>query len=814
MITHRSFTPEPWGLREYELDLSILAQTESLYALSNGHLGWRGNFDGGEPFVINGTYLNAFYEERPLPYPETAYGFPEAGQQLVNITDGKIIRLLIDDEIYDVRYGQLLEHDRFLDFRAGVLERRIKWRSPAGKAIRISSTRMVSFAERSVAAIVYEVEPLDELTRFVVQSELVANEPVQAAAIDDPRAATAADSTLVPEDVWQGDRKVILVHSTRRSGLRVAAGMDHLIEAPDRSSVATESSPDLGRVTAAAALEPGSRLLIVKFVAYAWSSVRSVPALRDQVDAALSEARLGGWEGLARRQREYLDHFWDQADIVIDGDPEIQQAVRFGLFHVLQAAARAEERAIGAKGLTGPGYDGHTFWDAGTFVGQVLTYTHPGGVASALRWRHSTLPMARARAEQLGLKGAAFPWRTIHGEEASGYWPASTAAAHINADIADDVVRYVGATEDVEFERDYGVELLVETARLWASVGHFQEGTFRIDGVTGPDEYSALADNNIYTNLMAQRNLLAAAAAVERHPDRAAELNVQPDEVTTWRSAAAAMVVPFDHRLGVHEQSEGFTRHQVWDFEHTTPDQYPLLLHFPYFDLYRKQVVKQADLVLALHLRGDAFSHEEKLKNFNYYERLTVRDSSLSAATQAVIAAEVGYLDLAYDYLAEAALIDLEDLEHNVRDGLHLAALAGGWIGVVAGLGGMRDYGSILEFAPKLPPGLSRIAFTIVYRGRRLKVEIGRRSATYELLEGAPLEIRHYGQPVLLEPGSPSRRGNPARPRGLPPRPVQPPGRAPLPRSQFRRDIVSPGPARGSRSRSSPGGPSAAIPDR
>jgi alpha,alpha-trehalose phosphorylase len=814
LITHRAFTCEPWGLRERDLDLAILAQTESLFALSNGHIGLRGNLDGGEPFVINGTYLNAFYEARPLPYAETAYGFPEAGQELVNITDGKIIRLLVDDEIFDVRYGELLEHERFLDFRAGVLERRVKWRSPAGKAVSISSTRIVSFAERSVAAVVYEVEPLDELTRLVVQSELVANEPVQAARIDDPRAATAPDSTLVPEDVWQGDRKVILVHSTRRSGLRVAAGMDHVIEAPDRSTVATESSPELGRVTVAAALQPGSRLRIVKFVAYAWSSVRSVPALRDQVDAALSEARLGGWEGLARRQRKYLDHFWDQADIVIDGDPEIQQAVRFGLFHVLQSAARAEERAIGAKGLTGPGYDGHTFWDSGTFAGQVLTYTHPGCVASALRWRHSTLPMARARAQQLGLKGAAFPWRTIHGEEASGYWPASTAAFHINADIADDVVRYIGATEDVDFEREYGVELLVETARLWASVGHFQQATFRIDGVTGPDEYSALADNNLYTNLMAQRNLRAAAAAVARHPDRAAELNVQPDEIADWEEAAAAMVVPFDPRLGVHEQSEGFTRHQVWDFEHTTPDMYPLLLHFPYFDLYRKQVLKQADLVLALHLRGDAFSPEEKLRNFNYYEPLTVRDSSLSACTQSVIAAEVGYLDLAYDYLGEAALIDLEDLEHNVRDGLHIAALAGAWIGVVAGFGGMRDYGSVLEFAPKLPPAVSSIAFTIVYRGRRLKVDIGRRSATYELLEGAPLTIRHYGQPVSLQPGSPARRSNPARPRRLPPRPAQPPGRAPLPRGQFRRGIVNPAKAPASRARSSPGGPSAATQHR
>ena len=235
--------------------------------------------------------------------------------------------------------------------------------------------------------------------------------------------------------------------------------------------------------------------------------------------------------------------------------------------------------------------------------------------------------------------------------------------------------------DDSGFARDIGLELLVETARLWRSLGHHDAaGRFRIDGVTGPDEYSAVADNNVYTNLMAQRNLRAAADAVERYPDRAADLAVDDEETASWRDAAQAMLVPYDKALGVHPQAEGFTQHQVWDFEHTTPEQYPLLLHFPYFDLYRKQVVKQADLVLALHLRGDAFSDEEKARNFAYYERLTVRDSSLSACTQAVIAAEVGHLELAFDYLSEAALIDLDDIEHNTRDGLHIASLAGTWI--------------------------------------------------------------------------------------------------------------------------------------
>lgn len=375
--------------------------------------------------------------------------------------------------------------------------------------------------------------------------------------------------------------------------------------------------------------------------------------------------------------------------------------MRFALFHTLQAGARAERRAIAAKGLTGPGYDGHAFWDTETFVLPVLTYTAPHAARDALCWRHATLDRARQRARLLGFEGAAFPWRTIDGQECSGYWPAGTAAFHVSADIADAVGRYQAAAADPAFEREIGLELLVETARLWRSLGHHDaRGGFRIDGVTGPDEYSAVADNNVYTNLMAQRNLRLATDAVERHADRAAELGVDAEEAAAWRDAAQAMLIPFDEQLGVHPQAEGFTEHQRWDFAPTTPEQYPLLLHFPYVDLYRKQVVKQADLVLALHLRGDALSQEQKASNFAYYEPLTVRDSSLSACTQAVIAAEVGNLELAYDYLGEAALMDLGNLEHNTADGLHIASLAGAWIVAVAGFGGMRDHDGVLSFAP------------------------------------------------------------------------------------------------------------------
>jgi alpha,alpha-trehalose phosphorylase len=778
MIKQSEFAEEPWLLREAGLDLDRLAQTESVFALSNGHIGWRGNLDEGEPHGLPGTYLNGVYESRPMPAGEAFYGRPESGQTVINVTNGRLIRLFVDDEPFDVRYGKLVSHERVLDFRAGTLARQAEWTSPVGGSVRVRSTRLVSFSHRAVAAICYEVEPVDASVQVAVQSELMANEQLPPGATADPRAAAVLEHPLEAEYHAAHENAVVLVHKTRHSGLRVAAAMDHLIDAPAAMRVDSQVTGAGGLITAAVVLEPGQRFRLIKFVSYGWSSQRSLTALRDQVFAALTGARRIGWDGLVAAQRAYLDEFWSRADVEVHGDVEIQQAVRFGLFHVLQAGARGEERPIPAKGLTGPGYDGHAFWDTEAFVLPVLTLTAPDAAASALRWRRSTLPAAQQRAAQLGFKGAAFPWRTIAGQECSGYWPAGMAAFHVNADIASAVVRYVDASGDEEFARAEGLDLLVNTARLWRSLGHHDgAGRFHIAGVTGPDEYSAIADDNVYTNLMARDNLLAAARAAEKYPDRARELSVDPEETAEWRDAAQAMFVPFDETLGVHQQAEAFTRHQVWDFDSTPPDHYPLLLNYSYFDLYRKQVVKQADLVLAMQLCGGAFTAEQKRRNFDYYEALTVRDSSLSASTQAVVAAEVGHVGLAFDYLGEAALMDLDDLEHNTRDGVHIASLAGTWIALVWGFGGLRHFDGTVSFAPRLPEGINRLAFTIMIRGRKLRVEVTHAAARYLLADGEPLDIQHYGGQLTLSAGDPQDRPIPEIPAQ--PRPSQPHGREP-----------------------------------
>jgi alpha,alpha-trehalose phosphorylase len=779
----RPTSSDTWKLREIGFDPERLGHLESLFALSNGHIGLRGTLDEGEPRRLPGSYLNGLYEERLLPHAEAGYGFPESGQTVVNVADGKLIRLLVGDSPLDLSYGEIIDHERTLDLRTGILHRRTEWRSPNGRSVRVRSQRLVSLTRRSIAAINYEVEPIDDEGDLYVaiQSDLLANDVVGGAPSSDPRHA-ARVPPLIGELSGCKDTRAVLGHTTQSSRLRMAVGMDHELELPDRSTTSSDVNTDVARFTVSARLPAGSKLRLVKYLAYGWSSRRSAHALRDQVEGALATSKLSGWDVLVAEQRKFLDNHWATADVELEGDDEMQQAIRVAMFHVLQSSVRAERRAIPAKGLTGPGYDGHTFWDTESYVLPVLTYTTPGAARDALIWRHSTLDKARERAAVLGQKGAAFPWRTINGAECSGYWPAGTAAFHINADIADAVARYFSATLDRDFDRDYGAEILIETARLWISLGHFaSDGGFRIDGVTGPDEYSAITDDNTFTNLMAQRNLREAAKAVGRQGEVSDRLGVDDAEVACWYRAADAVVIPYDERLEVHQQSEDFTEHDEWDFAETPAEHYPLLLHAPYFEIYRKQVIKQADLVMAMFLRGDAFTPDQKARNFAYYEARTVRDSSLSAAQQAVIAAEVGHLELAYDYWAETILTDLYNLHGNSVQGLHLAALAGAWTVAVCGFGGLRDHDGWVTFAPRLPPKLTCLAFRILVEGRVITVEVSKESVTYHLIDGKEFTSNHHGQEFTIAVDQPVTLPIPAAPSVEPVH--QPTGREPIHRN-------------------------------
>ena len=776
MITSHHYSVEPWCVRESSLDLDLLAQSESVLALSNGHIGLRANLDEGEPHGLPGTYLNSLCELQPMTHAETGFGYPELSETIINVTNGKLIRLFVDDEPFDVRYGTLHSHERVLDMRAGTLTRVVHWTSPAGHSVRVSSERVVSLTQRAVAAIRYEVEVLDGPIRAVVQSELVTNEALPEAR-KDPRVASIIESPLVSEEHVIDGSRAVTVHRTRQSNLLVGAAMHHEIESSTKIMTEDESFPDVSRTTIACELETGERLRLVKYLAYGWSSRRSRPAVHDQVVAALAGAKMSGWDGLLAEQRVRFDEFWAGADVEVGGDPEVQQAVRYALVLGLpgERAGRAppdcregahrsrlrRAHLLGHRDVRAAGADLHR---------------------AARRRRSTPMAVEHDAAGDRARSRARAPWRGVPVEDhtrAGGFGLLACRHRGVPRECrhqrcGDPVrrrdgrpgVRARGGAPDPR--RDRAPVAQPRSSRRGGSLPHRRcHGARRVRRARGQQRVHE-PDGRAEPPRRGRRR-----RALPR-PRRRPRSNRGRGRV--WRDAAAAMLIPYDERLGVHAQSESYTEHARWDFRRTRPDQYPLLLHFHYFDLYRKQVVKQADLVLAMHLRGDAFTAEQKARNFAYYEQLTVRDSSLSSGPQAVIAAEVGHLEVAHDYIAETALVDLRNLNENTSDGLHLASLASTWTGLVAGFGGMRVRDGTLSFAPRLPGTLTRLAFRMRFRGRLLAVTLTGESAVYELLGGDPLTVLHHGTPFDLS-DEPTGLEIPKAPSYA--RPKQPPGREP-----------------------------------
>lgn len=775
--TTPTFEIDPWQIREAAVDVDGLGVSETVFSLSNGHLGIRGTLDEVEPHAVRGTFLAGVHELHPLSYPEGGYGHPEHGQAMVAVSDASALRLTVDGVPLDVRALDPEVHERVLSLRTGVLERRLVWRTPAGARLELRTQRLVSLRERSLCTVRYRLRALDGAAHVVVRSELALGERPPAVQNDDPRVGEALDD---PFDILARDCDEtggVLTARTHRSDIEVATATQHRVRGA--RTVSSEAVTDDHVVTTiTAALDAGGMLEIEKHSGYAWAQDGSPGSLREEARAVVDSGLDRGWDALADAQREVLDELWETVDVEVEGDDELQQALRFALFTLFTSTACLEGAPLGGKGLTGLGYSGHTFWDIEGFVVPALSLLVPDSAERLLRWRRSTLEAAKERAEVLNLRGASFAWRTIDGHETSAYWPASTAAMHVNASVSRAFWLHGNVTGEGP-DAAGALEVLVETARLWLSAGHVDaEGGWHLFGMTGPDEYTGVVDDNVFTNLMARRNLLRAADACALLPLRAAELGVTDEETARWREAAEHTHIPWDAQQQVHPANTGFTTYQEWPFAERQ-DSYPVQAHHHYSTIYRRQVIKQADLVQALWWCRDDFTEEELARDLAYYEARTVRDSSLSASTQAVVCARAQHPDLAHRYLRESALTDLRDLHGDARNGLHLASIGGSWLALVSGLGGLREDHEVLEVAPLLPRALTRLRYRLTWRGRLLQVETTRNGTTLTLLRGTePVDVLVDGAPRTVRPGrpvtAPLREAAP-----LLPEPTQPVGRAP-----------------------------------
>ncbi len=768
------YPADEWRLVETQFARSWLGNAETVFSLSNGYLGIRGNFEEGRPAIEAGTFVNGFHETWPIVHAEEAFGFARTGQTIVNAPDGTLLKLYVDDEPLYLPTARLIGYERALDLRDGVLRRDLTWSTPGGKHVRVRSSRLVSLEHRHLAAISYEVT-VDTDAPVVVSSQLLNRQDSRA--LDEPgngngylpdprRARDFGHRVLNAREHLEEGHRLVTGYRTTNSRMTLGVGIDHLIESDNPWYAQSSWSEDLSKVVFTIDARAGLPIRITKFITYHTS--RNVPSVElvDRSTRTLDRAARVGYQALESAQRSYLDEAWDRADVQVDGPPRVQQAIRWNLYQLLQASARAETTGIPAKGLTGQAYEGHYFWDTEIYVAPFLTYTEPRVTRNLLRFRHSMLDKARERAAELSEHGALFPWRTINGEEASSYYAAGTAQYHIDADIAYAIKRYVDVRGDRQLLSEVGGEILVETARLWAGLGFFSphSGAFHIHGVTGPDEYTTVVNDNAFTNLMARTNLRYAAEVVrwmrDEDPDAYRHLvhvtGLEDDEVALWERAADALYVPFDADRGIHPQDANFLEKEVWDFAATPKDHYPLLLNYHPLVIYRHQVIKQADVVLAMVLLGDEFSLEQKRRNFDYYDPLTTGDSSLSACVQSILAAEIGYEHKALEYFQYALLMDLADVAGNVVDGVHIASTGGVWMALVYGFGGVRDHDGRLSFDPRLPAPWDRLAFPLRFQNRQLHVTLTHQEERFELREGEPLTITVRGEEVTLQPEEPA----------------------------------------------------------
>ncbi len=774
MIDRDRFPVDDWRLIETHFDLDDVGVTETLFAVGNGYLGLRGNQPEGRFAHEDGTFLNGFHETFPIRHAEQAYGFAEVGQQIINAPDSKVMRVYVDDEPLSLDVADIREYERVLDMREGTMRRHILWVTPSGKKVRIDYHRLVSFDDRHLAVMQLEVTLLDADAPVTINCQIINRQdgedvygggpaaPLKTTAFDPRKAARIHERVLQPEEFWQNGLRSALSYRVTDSGMTMAVVADHVIDTENEYTARGLVEADIAKNVFRVQAKEGVPITVTKFVSYHTSRGVPVRELIDRCRRTLERARSEGYHEICRRQREWLDGFWERSDVRIAGKPDIQQATRWCLYQIAQAAARADGQGMPAKGVTGSGYGGHYFWDTEIYVLPFLAYTTPVWARNALRMRYLMLPAARRRAHQLNEAGALFPWRTINGEEASAYYAAGTAQYHINADVCFALAKYVRATGDEQFLHREGIDIAVESARLWTTLGFWRttagDESFHIHGVTGPDEYTTVVNDNLFTNVMARFNLRFAARVVrdmavddsEDYRLMVARLNLDPSEPEAWERAAEAMHIPYSTALGIHPQDEVFLEREVWDLEHTPPDQRPLLLHFHPLVIYRYQVLKQADVVLALFLQGNHFTAEEKLADFEYYDPLTTGDSTLSSVVQAILAAEVGYQDLALEYFLQSAFVDFSDLHHNASDGVHVASAGGVWTCLVSGFGGMRDHFGVLSFDPRLPAEWDELSFRLHWHGTPLLVTVAREELRIQADAGEPvsLEVRGVGYTV------------------------------------------------------------------
>ncbi len=765
---------EAWRVTECEFDVKNVYRNETTFALSNGYIGTRGTFEEGYDFSIDegleGNFINGFYESEHIRYGEWNFGFPTDSQSLLNLPNLKTTKIFVAGEQLDLRTGTIDAYERTLLMKEGRVERNVTWTSPSGKKVKIHTSRIAAFTNKNLMVNRIVLTPLNfsgEIKFTSVCDADVENHTRKTNPLVD---YGPFGKHLFSDKMEIKDNKIYYEGTTQNSKLTMACGSAHTVKAQDYKQCCSNASDYNADISYVVNAKEGEEIVFDKFIVYTSALDMPKEELSGFVIDTLAAAEANGYEAVEADQNAYMAEFWEKTDVNIKGDDALQQGIRFNLFHVMQASGRDGRTGLGAKGLSGEGYEGHYFWDTEMYVIPVFAYTDSKIAKSLLDYRYDTLDDARARARELGHQtGALYPWRTINGKEASVCFPLGTAQYHVNADVAYAFKLYVDTTGDYDYLEKRAAEVLIETARVWADVGCFAEckgNKYCICAVTGPDEYNAIVNNNFYTNLMARENIKDAMWALdeiksrnpEAHKALVKKLSVTDEELAYWNRIVENMYFPYDETRKVYPLDDGFMMRKPWDDSKIAPEKRHLLYeNFHPLFVYRQRMSKQADAILGMQLHSDLFTEEELRRNYDFYQEVTLHHSSLSTCIFGILANRIGYKDEAYKYFLQSARMDLDDYHNNFYAGIHAANMAGSWQAIVFGFAGVRLKGGKLEFNINLPEQWQGYTFRMEYRGSLIEVDITRAGANTEakftLINGASVKFTLKDKEIELTKG-------------------------------------------------------------
>ena len=760
-----------WILSQEQLAHLNAGVVETLLSVGNGTLGTRGTSCYESDVTSSeceGTYINGAYMREAIEYDESAYGFAQFNNKMLQVFNSKSIEILTDNELF-IPYETC---EKYLNLRQASYHEVLLLKTNSGKEIKLHVTRIACQHQQNMMMNHYVIESMNFSGKLQIKSFIKTNDSANSKSSDPRVGSLSTKDNLFGLDSSSTSEYSFLLHQLQAPKSLVIAATSHEFEQTSQHTISESNNEQL--ITDEFEVQLTDNMVeFCKYSVYLTSQKLS-PSHQEQDESltqgeliaqAREELQLAkqlGYKENSHLHQILMDKFWQDSDILIKGNEQHQLAIRLNMLHLTMSAGKDGQRNIAAKGLTGPGYDGHYFWDSEIYIIPYFIYTQPKVAKNLLSYRFHGLAQAEKRAKEMGhTQGVLFPWRTISGEECSSYFPAGTAQYHINAAVSYAVKQYFKVTQDWQFMWSEGAELVVETARLWPSLGHFSQnknGLFCIDTVTGPDEYTALVNNNYYTNAMVKIHLSFAVELIdllqkndeEKYKQLLSKLKLTIEEINLWQEIAEKMYLPHQAEQNITPQDDSFLDKKAWDFVNTPKDKYPLLLNFHPLVIYRHQVLKQADVVLANFLQDDEVDVNLKRNNLAFYEPLTTHDSTLSACTHSLAYSETGNPQAAFEYFDNTVLTDINNLHNNSHYGVHTAAMAGSWMCIAQGFAGLRIRNDYASFQPNLPKQWQSLSFKLKLLGCQIQITLTKEQVTYQLLSGNKLLLKHYQQDVLL----------------------------------------------------------------